>query len=220
MKVAPYDLKEITAFRESLYHFFSESLLRPPDDRALAVWRDAEWRSALLRLLDLPSVSLPSDSELGSGKELAAEHARLFHVPATQTCPFESYHRATQHSDSGHLRANRTAEVLQVYRSWGLRPELLTEEVPDHAATQLLFMGKLISLESQLRAEGDDRQLTSALRAQKSFLDEHILVWFPAWITEVKKRAPHPFYRSVAQLLARFLEVDRNTLGLLLEVRV
>jgi TorA maturation chaperone TorD len=90
-----------------------------------------------------------------------------------------------------------------------------SEEVPDHAATELLFMAMLVAIERQLRAVGDDRELASVLRAQTAFLDQHILAWFPGWTATVQARALLPFYRSLVQLLTRFLEVDRNTLQLL-----
>ncbi len=219
MKPAPPDVQEITAFRESLYRFFSDCLLRPPVDRAAAAWRDPEWRAGLLRLLDLPPSEWSPNLDPGDGQALAAEHARLFLVPATQTCPFESYHRTprpvAEEVALGPLLGSAAAAVHQAYRSWGLRPEAETEEVPDHAATELRFMGMLVAIERHLRSRGADGPLVAVLRAQADFLDQHILAWFPAWIATVQARARLPFYRALVHLLARFLEVDRRTLELL-----
>lgn len=221
MKTEAQDIQEIAAFRESLYRFFSDCLLRPPANHIAAAWQDPEWREGLLRLLDLPSADFAPSLDLADSQALAAEHARLFLVPATQTCPFESYHRAGEMAPgkplSGPLLAGAAAAVRQVYRSWRLRPEAETEEVPDHAATELRFMAMLIAMERQQRAAGDHDALHRALRAQAEFLDAHIMAWVPTWTAIVQARAHLPFYRSLLQLLARFLEVDRGTLGVLVE---
>lgn len=215
MKTNPTAIEEVTAFRESLYYFFSECVLRPPTGALAASWQDSEWRASLLRLLDLPASLLPTDGELGDATELAVEHARLFVVPSTHTCPFEFYHlaggRVAQDAGFGPLLAS-SAAVQQIYRSWGLRPEMETDEVPDHAATELHFMAMLVALERHVRAAGDDGSLAVILRAQADFLDEHILAWFPAWMPTVQARARLPYYRSLIDVLSRFLEVDRNTL--------
>lgn len=221
MTSEPPDAREITAFRESLYRFFSDCLLRPPQDSAAAAWRDPEWRAALLRLLDLPPSALPPDLELGDGEMLAAEHARLFLVPATQTCPFESYHRTPRPVTEegvvafGPLPGKATIAVHKTYGSWGLRPEQETEEVPDHAATELRFMAMLVGIEGQIRTGEDDGQLNAVLSAQADFLDQHILAWFPVWTATVQARARLPFYRTLVHLLVRFLQTDRHTLELL-----
>lgn len=216
MKPEPPDVQEIARFRESLYRFFSDCLLRPPTDHAVAAWQDPAWRAGLRRLLDLPSSDLLPPLDPDEREMLAAEHARLFLVPATQTCPVEFYHSAgrplAEDGPYGRLLASAVA-ARDVYRSWKLRPEMETEEVPDHAATELRFMAMLVAMERQLRASGDEAQLASVWRAQASFLDQHILVWFPRWTATVQARALLPFYRCLVQLLIRFLELDRSTLG-------
>ena len=222
MKTDATAIQEVTAFRESLYPFFSECFLRSPAGTTAAAWQDPEWRASLLRLLDLPASHLPSTGELGDATELAVEYAHLFVVPATHTCPFEFYHRArvraAEDAGFGPLLAS-SAAVQQIYHSWGLRPEMETEEVSDHAATELRFMAMLVALERQVRAAGDDGLLAATLRAQADFLDEHILAWFPAWTATVKARARLPYYRSLVDVLLRFLEVDRNTLASIVALR-
>lgn len=217
MNCIPSSIVEITTFRESLYRFFSECLLRPPAGALAASWRDRGWRASLLRLLDLPDSLMPGDEELRKETALAVEHARLFVVPTSHTCPFEFYHRAGDRTveDTGYgpLLAS-SAAVQQIYRSWGLCPEMETQEVPDHAATELRFMAMLVSLERQLRVGGNDEPLANILRAQADFLDSHILAWFPAWMATVRASARLPYYRSLIEILSRFLDVDRNTLEL------
>ena len=222
MNTRPAPVQEITAFRESLYYFLSECLLRSPTGTLAASWQDSEWRASLLRLLDLPASLLPSHAELGDVTELAVEYAQLFVVPSTHTCAFEFYHRAggrvAENTGFGPLLAS-SAAVQQIYRSWGLRPEMETEEVPDHAATELRFMAMLVALERQARTAGDDGPVAATLRAQADFLDEHVLAWFPAWMATVRAQARLPYYRSLVEVLSRFLEVDRKTLECMLALR-
>lgn len=212
------NIQEILTFRESLYRFFSECLLRPPSGSVAVAWRDAEWRGAFARLLDLLPSALPSVAELDDGKALAVEHARLFLLPATQTCPFQSYHEVTQAAaqDEGFRAspAGTAAAVQRVYRSWGLCPEEQTEEVSDHAATELRFMAMLVAIEGRVRANGAGGPLCAVLSAEADFLDQHILNWFPAWTALVQARARLPFYPALVHLLMRFLEMDRHTLEL------
>jgi TorA maturation chaperone TorD len=80
-------------------------------------------------------------------------------------------------------------------------------------------MAMLVALERQVRATGDDEPLNPILRAQADFLDQHILAWFPTWMATVQAVARLPYYRSLVEVLSRFLEVDRNTLGSLMAMR-
>ena len=121
MRSRTADEQEITTFRESLYRFFSECLLRPPGGAVAAAWQDPEWRASLARLLDLPLSILPRNGELGDDMELATDFARLFVVPATMTCPFEFYYRipspVPEDAAYGPLLACATQKVQQAYRS-------------------------------------------------------------------------------------------------------
>jgi len=106
------------------------------------------------------------------------------------------------------------AQVAELYRSWGLDPAAETNEVPDHAATLLRFMALLIGVEGRLREQKEEAGLAAVLRQQAEFLDSHILSWFPRWLDRMRQSARMPFYRVLADLLERFLEKDRRTLGL------
>ncbi len=212
MKADTPAMADIAALRECLYRLFSACLLGAPTSWVREAFRNPEWRAALGRLLDCPTSTLSRDLlQEGSPYALAVEHAALFLVPASQTLPFESAYAAGPQSAT--LMGVTAGQVAQIYRSWGLNPAAETHELPDHAATMLLFMALLIRAEMHLRNQKDEAGLGAVLRQQAEFLDQHILTWFPRWLDRVRQSARLPFYRVLADLLERFLEKDGRTLG-------
>jgi TorA maturation chaperone TorD len=58
-------------------------------------------------------------------------------------------------------------------------------------------------------AAGTRADDTSSLRAQRDFLNSHLL-WTRDLADRIAKARPHPFYRSLSVLLPRLITADRQ----------
>ena len=149
---------------------------------------------------------------------LATEYAGLFLLPgARNTLPFETCYRERRWSRPGQEPGPTfglvALQVQRAYARWhmGAQPDL--DEFPDHAGVELAFMAHLLALESSTAIQAD-RGTTAIVRAQQTFLQQHILEWFPAWLRAVRLRSQLPFYRCLAGLLSCFLRSEKVTIGL------
>ncbi|MBI3694344.1 MAG: molecular chaperone TorD family protein [Acidobacteria bacterium] len=217
---------EITAFRGSVYQIFSECILRPPTREILAVFANAEWRESACALLGPEVRNLCTDlAPRQEAEYLAVEHSALFVVPGPQqTFPYETNYREKRvlngESRPG-LRLGRAAsEVVKTYQEWGMRADLETDELPDHAGVELRFMSMLVAAEGLAWEAHAEPSAVSLQQAQSGFLDRHVLQWFPQWLQFVHQRARRPFYRSASLVLQGFLETEKVTLNRLLEKNI
>lgn len=216
--MTPTPSPEVALFRSSVYRIFSEWFLHPPSKECVSFFEDRGWIESACSLLGPEIRELaPTFAQQLDGDQLAAEFAALFIAPGPQqTFPFETNYREKYFVD-GQSRPGRTlgrsaVEVQGTYLEWGMPPSLGTDELPDHAGTELRFMSLLVEAE-RLSWEGqDDSCARLILQAQAKFLNSHILPWFPQWLECVSYRARLPFYKSVATLLKRFLETEKITL--------
>jgi len=210
--------EEITPFRESVYRLFSGCLLHAPSTELCPLFEDREWRESARILLGAESEELCRDlANEADVERLAIEHAALFVVPGPQqTFPFETSYRERrvvgEESRPGRMLGYTAVQVQRAYLEWGLPTDLDTDEVPDHAGVELRFMALLAAAERLTRNYADTRYRAAILRAEADFLRSHILEWFPQWLACVHQRARWPFYKSLATMLRRFLEAERNTL--------
>jgi TorA maturation chaperone TorD len=132
---------------------------------------------------------------------MESEYIRLFQVGGRRgpPCPL---HEGFYTRD----RSQTLQNLIRFYNFFGFR--VVECVMPDHLPVQLEFMSEL--------AAGDAVDPASALRAQRDFLRGHL-----AWTEELGRRVararPHPFYRSLAAVLARLVAADqpfvRGSLG-------
>lgn len=125
-------------------------------------------------------------------KEIAEDFRGLFR---DHLRPYESLYNYPL-GDRPRLRGRAAEKVQEIYRSAGLVIDEEIDLIPDHLSVELLFMSYLI-----------ERGL---LDEQKSFLEEHLLQWVPAFCDEIKKHARTTFYREVADMLKELLSSDHD----------
>lgn len=94
----------------------------------------------------------------------------------------------------------RTLQVRQWYRSFGLEPEKLYKEPDDHIGLELSFLAYLAKLGLQALDENDETQFEKLLHAQFQFISEHPLKWVRDWCKLVVEYAETDFYRGLALL--------------------
>jgi TorA maturation chaperone TorD len=122
--------------------------------------------------------------------------------------PWESLYR-----DPERLHfSNDTLAVRAAYGKYDLASTALGREPDDHIGFELDFLRALCESARQKAGSGDEAGLVEILRAQQTFLDEHLLQWAPAWTRDVLQNAETDFYRGMAQLLDAYLRLDRRIL--------
>ncbi len=117
-------------------------------------------------------------------------------------CPLYGGHYARD-------RLRTMEELVRFYNFFGLR--LSPGLMPDHLTVELEFMHYLTFKEAEARAAGGD--VESYLRAQKDFLDRHLVSWLPQLAAKLRQQRPAPFYRALGGLAARFVECERRYVG-------
>lgn len=198
--------------RRTVYRVLASLFLEPSDERlAEAVTAVPELRSRLEPLGELTFFPMWEDLlQTLEGltdehvDDIREEHAGLFvaGVRGRSCPPYES-----AYAPGGALEAGAVAsEIAATYLAVGLAPR--TGEEPDHLAVELEFLSFLCGEEAASAPDSDAWR-----RLQRTFLDEHLLRWLPAFARDVRDTAPEGFYRRVAGAALRFVEDD----GLMLE---
>lgn len=141
---------------------------------------------------------------------LAAEYAGPFlNVGKRPACPYESVYTSPERL----LMQEARDEVLAVYREEGLSRSEALKEPEDHIAIEFEFMAHLCQKAVAAFEQGDRAACLASLEKQRSFLEQHLLVWVPDFCRDVEGAATTDFYRGVAQLTAEFLVEEREALG-------
>ncbi len=116
---------------------------------------------------------------------LEAEYVRLF-INAPDGVPAAPYASVQL---TGLMSQQPAEQALAFYHQAGLIPN--TAEPADHLSTELAFVAHLLK-------EGRYALL-------KSFLQEHLLKWFPLFRKSLEQAEPHPFYRLLVEVTEKAL---------------
>lgn len=194
------------ALRSLAYRFLATFYLAPPQPN---------WLAGLVKegLLDEFPVPL-GNAQMSRGRDLLAagcqepavaleaEYQRLFvgpgHLPAP---PWESVYRTEERL----VFDWPTLAVRASYKEMGLAAAN-TKEPDDQIGLELLFMATLADRE----ADGDD----PAANAQAAFLRDHLLLWAPAFCTDLANSSTCDLYKGLALLTEGMLQQDRELLGI------
>ncbi len=142
--------------------------------------------------------------------DLRREFAYLFLTPHGVN-PFESIYRGKKKL----LMDKPWEEVRKFYRSIGVEKEKSQLHPEDHIAIELGLMAALSYMSGRflLEEEEEDGELGQEekkrmLQIQCTFLEQHLSRWVPQLSKDIMEKTRHPFYSSVAELTAEFIEAD------------
>ncbi|MFO1035789.1 MAG: molecular chaperone TorD family protein [Geminicoccaceae bacterium] len=128
--------------------------------------------------------------------DLRVAYAGLFHGGQPDSAPpYESYYRDAK----GRLFGQSTTQMADLLRQHGLTPAAHVREPLDHVAIQLQLMAELV--------------LKAAVEQQRQLLDQHLLVWIPAFARACERCDRSRFYAAAADLLRWFITEDAAFLG-------
>ncbi|MCX8193594.1 MAG: molecular chaperone TorD family protein [Nitrososphaeria archaeon] len=149
--------------------------------------------------------------------ELAVDYANIFlgvkHAKEKKgpTHPSESVYK------TGLLMQEPVDEVLQAYWSAGVDVVKEFKEPADHAAIELQFISYLCRKTSEALQKTDKENVLKYLKAQKDFLEKHILQWIPKLAIDIQEAADTDFYRGFGKILGKYVQYDKEIIDVLLE---
>lgn len=138
---------------------------------------------------------------------LLPDYARLFLGPVDVIAqPYESAWR----EGSGASPGESALPILELYRAGGFEIGEGFHDLPDHVACELEYLYLLLHREAEGRALGDGEEVTEAIAARKLLLDEHLGRWIGPFTAAVAAGAQSAYYRELAALTARVVELEAN----------
>jgi TorA maturation chaperone TorD len=141
-------------------------------------------------------------------EDLAVEYARLFLGPGKHISPHESVHFQRDDGQWGKLWGASTVEVKKFIESTGLNYTEEYKGLPDHISVEFEFMQQLTLHEEKVWKEADADKAAGYRRAEKKFVEEHLMRWIPGFCEKVIQEAELPFYRAMAALTRSFIEFE------------
>lgn len=140
---------------------------------------------------------------------LAVEHARLFIGPFQLIAP---PYGSIYLDDAKTVMGDSTARVAAFYHSCGLHLADDFHELPDHFAVELEFMSYLAFKQREAEVSGDKAEKMRFVGLQREFLDRFLLPWLEPFTSAVVIDDEAPFYKSIAQCTAAFINADYSSL--------
>lgn len=203
------EMQAIAAGRAKTYAVLSALFAAPPSaDLAAAIREDGlvqDGSGALAAAADELTAFFrlaPEGAQLDT--EVAAEHTRLFVLPAG-VVPHESYYLDENKRVGGHI----TVSVFQYYENAAAQLSPACIDLPDHMGVELEFMKFLCGLEAQFWHEQNEEGLRKCLDFQNAFLADHLLLWYRPLCEKVIEETSLGLYRALARLTMVFLDAER-----------
>ena len=168
-------------------------------------------RESYARYRDLWA-SFADDERAAFVSDQRGVYARLFEGPSFLEAPIWD---SVYVSDDGLLFQESTLEVRRVYASCGLALEGQGNEADDHLAIELDFMRRL----SLRLAEGAPSFDAETAKAQRDFLEAHLLKWVPRFAQRLGEAEGAEFFVLLCELLLALLRTDKESLDSLLQQR-
>lgn len=142
---------------------------------------------------------------------LRHDYRRLFvgpgHLPAP---PWESVYLSIE----GLVYEEQTMAVRQFYARYDLQSPKRYTEPDDHFGLEMAFMAHLCMLGLEAVRKSDSESLSDHLKAQRDFLEEHLLLWAPTFLGRVIDHARTEYYRGAAHLALGSINYTAQRLGI------
>ena len=144
--------------------------------------------------------------------ELAVDYTNLFLGVKGLPHPSESSYKY------GFIMGNSSEEVLQTYQEANLNLKENYREPADHIAVELYFMAHLCNKTAEKIKYNNEREAKKYLQIMQNFIEKHLLSWIHAFTDDILKSAETPFYKGVAIITRRFVELNRTIVNYALKL--
>lgn len=141
--------------------------------------------------------------------ELSGEYTYLFIGPKKLPAPpWESVYISKQRL----IFQESTLIVRRAYLEYQFLPANYPHEADDHLALELDFMAHLAKNTEERYKDQNLTELRELLSDQKSFLEEHLLIWIPEFAQQIQSSKSQFMYPQIAKLTDQVINIDRDTL--------
>ena len=145
-------------------------------------------------------------------EDLAIEYTRLFLGPGKHISPHESVHHERKDGKWGALWGNSTVDVKKFVETLGLKYKEDDTSIPDHISVEMEMMQKLIEREQQAWGEGKKEEALYCLKAERMFVEDHLIKWVPKFCSKIEDEAEMTFYSEMAKVTRSFIELEKDSL--------
>jgi TorA maturation chaperone TorD len=200
------------AGRAVIYSLLATGLALPTSERLLLLGtkllpgvRSLHLPAPLNDALQSLASDLPTDLDAARN-----HHMALFPPIASQDAPgYETAYRG----DDIFQQATHLADIAGFYRAQGLRAGGSERERPDHITVELEFMAVVARKEVVSLRGGnlDDALICRDMAAL--FLEDHLGCWAPTFGRRAAAVTASPWYRSLGDLTAEWVEQDMSAAG-------
>ena len=119
--------------------------------------------------------------------------------------------------DERKVMGDSTLDVKNRYCESGLDMATNFKDAPDHIAVELEFMHYLIFRELEAFTNSDIERAIGFIQKQKSFLEDHLMVWVPEFTISIIENAENLFYPNLARATETFLKENFEIVGRFLD---
>lgn len=138
-------------------------------------------------------------------ENLLVDYTRLFLGPGKAIAsPYGSVWRSGENA----LMRDSTIKVLELYREGGFEIAGDFQDLPDHIAAELEFLYLLIYRENEAHWNGEPKALKAFGDLKQRFLSRELGLWIGPFTQAVEGGAQSEFYRELAKLTARFVQME------------
>jgi putative dimethyl sulfoxide reductase chaperone len=225
-------LTDAAKARASFYAFLNIHFTELPDESFMAALRNQAFDS-VLKELDLSEEVHPEIAEgaslmrsyLFSAKDLGdKEIVNRLGVDRTRLYRgVSSRHGPTPPYEALWIGPDKEPSVLQemagIYAQSGFVLKVDLRERLDYIGIQLNYLERLVMNEISAREAGDEELAQESLAQERSFLENHLGKWVPAFVSSALGYAQTDFYRGHLRMLIGFIEQEKSTVSKLTDKR-
>ncbi len=190
-----------------------------PDRELLDSLRDparwSSWPEALQQFygaglppcyLDAVRASLGAEVEAAAKPtELQETFNRLFgHAVRGRCPPYELEYGGSEIIQ----QASGLADIAGFYSAFGMEVSRDADDRADHVAIECEFMSVLCVKEAHAGEKSEADHLDICVKAQRSFLKDHLGCWLPAFANRVGQADPDGFYGALARFASALLAAE------------
>ena len=158
-----------------------------------------------------PFFSLPTlEGIVASVKELPIEELQTEYVRLFDYNPLCSCYETSYADPENRKPAQIISALIEFYNEFGLNVSASFQEPPDCITHELEFMHFLSHMEGESGHRGDEKNRGYVIRAEKMFLEDHLLSWMPKFGTCVKKNSKLSFFQNLSELTETFVTLDHT----------
>jgi putative dimethyl sulfoxide reductase chaperone len=199
--------------QEDMCRFLAACYCQPSDDFAAERLFDSI-RDAATRIdpeLGRLAAGLGEAFDPQDLQTLLVDYARLFLGPGEALArPYGSFWLSGDKT----VMQDSTMTLLELCRESGFDLDGGFRDVPDHVAVEFELLYLLTFARNQAIEAGRIEQAEASEQREQRLLTEHLGAWIDRFTAAVRSGAQTPFYRRLAGLTERFVQLRRDRLGL------